>query len=286
MAFESKKGLLPIGKMAEANGVSIATLRLYDQMGLLEPKYIDPQSGYRYYDIRQNSRLDIIRYMRDLGLGISDIRDILNKENITLIEEKLIEKETQIELQLKELKSMQEAVRKTIRSIERYRKSPESGTISLEYIEKRYILFTECECNFYEEGIVAYEEMIHSLRTKLMKRGLPQLLSYSLGTTIKKQNFIDGNYVADKVFIFGDKRLYDYSSSVCALESGMYACIYLDNFDEEIEYAHKLREFCYEQGYTVTGDYICEEMTELNVFDNRQRNMFLRLQIPVSFRKN
>ena len=42
-----KEQLLSIGKMAEINGVSIPTLRLYDKNGLLKPAYIDPESGYR-----------------------------------------------------------------------------------------------------------------------------------------------------------------------------------------------------------------------------------------------
>lgn len=278
-------GLLSIGKMAEINNVSIATLRLYDQMELLKPIYIDPQSGYRYYDIRQNSRLDIIRYMRELDIGLADIQDILKKEDITLVEEKLIEKDAQIERQLRELESKREAVKRTIKSIERYRKSPESGTISLEYIEKRHILYTNCSCNFYETGIVAYEEMILNLRTELIKQKMPQLLSYSLGTTVRKSDFEQGRLIADKVFIFGDKQLFDYSKHVLTLESGMYACIYLDNFDDESIFAQKLLNFCREHEYIITGDYICEEMTELNVFEDRQRNMFLRLQIPVSFAK-
>ena len=38
-----KKLLIPIGKMAKANNVSIATLRLYDEMGLIKPIYIERQ---------------------------------------------------------------------------------------------------------------------------------------------------------------------------------------------------------------------------------------------------
>ena len=41
--------------------------RFYDQMGLLKPSHRDEASNYRYYDICQTSRLDIIRYMRNLG---------------------------------------------------------------------------------------------------------------------------------------------------------------------------------------------------------------------------
>lgn len=285
MEKEGKNGLLSIGKMAEMNRVSVATLRLYDSMGLLEPMYTDPQSGYRYYDIRQTSRLDIIRYMRELDMSLSDIRDILDKEDITLIEEKLIEKDEQIFRQMRELDSMHKAVQRTIQSIERYRKSPRSGTISLEYIDRRYILYTDCTVNFYEEGIVAYEKIIQELRRELMARALPQLLSYNLGTSVRKQDFENRRFIADKVFIFGDKHLADYGNNIAILESGMYACIYLDSFDDEIPCAQKLLEYCLENDYAISGDYICEEMTEFNVFDNRQRNMFLRLQIPVSFSK-
>lgn len=285
MEAEAKNGLLPIGKMAKANRVTIATLRLYDEMELLKPFYTDPETGYRYYDIRQTSRLDFIRYMRDLGLGLSDIRDLLRKEDITLIEEKLIEKNNQLHQQMRELKAMHEAVDRTIQSIERFRKSPVSGTISLEFIDRRYILYTPCSANFYEAGIVAYEKTIQDLRTDLMRREMPQILSYSLGTSVKQENFERGVFIPDKVFIFGDKQLGEYGDNIGILDSGMYACIYLDNFDEEMPRALELLDYCREHGYTVEGDYICEELTEFNIFDTKQRSMFLRLQIPVSFQK-
>ena len=47
-----KEQLLSIGKMAEINGVTIPTLRLYDKNGLLKPAYIDPDSSYRYYTLQ------------------------------------------------------------------------------------------------------------------------------------------------------------------------------------------------------------------------------------------
>ena len=286
MKQDNRNSLIPIGKMATANKVTIATLRLYDQMGLLKPAFTDPDSGYRYYTIQQTSRLDFIRYMRELGLSLADIQSILEKEDVTLIEEKLIEKNNQIHQQLRELKAMHEAVDRTIQSIERYRKSPASGMISLEFIDQRYILYAPCAVNFYETGIVAYEKIIHDLRTDLMEKGLPQILSYNLGTSILLSDFEAERFIPDQVFIFGDRHLQDYGDAIRVLDSGMYACIYLDSFDEEISAALKLKEYCRDQGYALTGDYICEELTEFNVFDMHRRNMFLRLQIPVKFQKN
>ena len=280
-----KNTLIPIGKMAKANNVSIATLRLYDEMGLIKPSFIDPQTNYRYYDVNQTSRLDLIRYMRDMGMSIKDISLLLEKEDIDLIEEKLVERSIQIRSEIKALKSTQDAVDRTIKSIERYRKSPLPGTLSLEFIERRRILYIQSPIDFYRYGIEKYEECIRNLRLKLVGMNIPQVLSYSLGTSVKKDDFMEGKLVADKIFIFGDKRLSEYSDDTLLLESGMYACVYLDNYDNEKKEAERLLQFALDNGYEIAGDYICEEMTELNFLQKRQRNMFLRLQVPVIFSK-
>lgn len=278
--------LLSIGEMAEANRVSIATLRLYDRMGLLKPSYRDTESNYRYYDIRQTSRLDIIRYLQNLGMSLAEIQALLEKEDIILIEQKLIERNNQIHQQMRDLEAMHEAVERAIQSIERYRKSPASGTISLEFIDQRHILYIPCQENFYDGGVVAYEKAVGELRRELMRRNVPQLLSYSLGTSVKREDFQRQILTADKIFIFGDKHLRDYGENFQVIESGMFACLYLDDFDQEAEGARKLLAYCQANRYTPSGDYLCEEMTELNLFDHRKRNMFIRLQVPVTFSKN
>ena len=81
-----ENNLLAIGKMAKINGLTVATLRLYDELGLLRPKYKDPDTGYRYYDIAQNARLDMIAYMKELGMSLTEIASVFQKEDIVLIE--------------------------------------------------------------------------------------------------------------------------------------------------------------------------------------------------------
>ena len=96
-----KKLLIPIGKMAKANIVSIAPLRLYDEMGLIKPIYIDRDTNYRYYDVNQTSRLGLIRYLREMGMSIKDIARLVDKEDVDLIEEKLGERSGQIRMKLR-----------------------------------------------------------------------------------------------------------------------------------------------------------------------------------------
>ena len=84
--------------MAKANNVSIAPLRLYDEMGLIKPIYRDRDTNYRYYDVNQISRLDLIRYLRKMGMSIKDIAMLLDKEDVDLIEKKLVERSIQIRM--------------------------------------------------------------------------------------------------------------------------------------------------------------------------------------------
>ena len=107
-------GLLSIGKMAQMNNLTVATLRLYDRLGLLHPRYTDEATGYRYYDIRQNARLDMIAYMKELGMSLAEIGDILAREDITLIEDVLLRKHEQIHRQIRDLKIQHDMVERAI----------------------------------------------------------------------------------------------------------------------------------------------------------------------------
>jgi len=276
-------GLVPIGKMAKSNHLTVATLRLYDELGLLTPRFRDPQTGYRYYDIAQNARLDMIAYMKELGMSLAEIGDVLHKEDITLIETILAQKNEQLHEQLRTLHSRHDAVERAIASIERYRKSPAQGTIALEFIDRRYIWGLPCQSNFYEQDIRAYERELLVLRQALTERGFTQVHSYNIGTSISKECFARGEFCPQSTFVFVEHRDREQFSDVTVMDSGMYACIYLDNYDDEIPFAKRLLNFCREQKWTIGGDYVCEVLTEFNVFDSDRRSMFLRLQVPVQF---
>lgn len=275
--------LVSIGRMAEMNSVTVATLRLYDEMNLLKPRRTDPKTGYRYYDITQNARLDMIAYMKELGMSLSEIQNILEKEDITLIETLLVKKNEQLHEQMRELKSRHAAVERAIASIEKYRKSPTNGTVSLEYIDRRYTYGRPCRHNFYAMDADSFEEELMGLRQELVKKGFLHVHSYNVGTTITQVNFEQGVFIPEESFVFVDHKDRDIVPGVKVLDSGMFACIYLDSFDEEIAYALKLRDHCRAQGWILDGDYICEIITEFNVFDSEKRSMFMRLQVPVRF---
>lgn len=58
------------GQMAELNGVSRKTLRLYQEKGVLVPAYVDENTGYRYYTLEQIAQLDLIQKLQAIGLTL------------------------------------------------------------------------------------------------------------------------------------------------------------------------------------------------------------------------
>ena len=68
-----------IQEIARAAGTTSRTLRHYDAIGLLAPSRI-AANGYRHYDHHALVRLQRILLLRELGLGLPQIADVLAQE--------------------------------------------------------------------------------------------------------------------------------------------------------------------------------------------------------------
>jgi len=71
---------MTIGRFARLTGLSIGTLRHYDELGLLSPASVDPASGYRRYRPGQAGRARQIRMLRWDDLAIEEIRQIIDDD--------------------------------------------------------------------------------------------------------------------------------------------------------------------------------------------------------------
>lgn len=275
---------ISIGEMAKMNQTTVTTLRLYDSMGLLKPCYIDENSHYRYYDIKQNARFDMIQYMKELGMELREIKDVFDQCDLNLIEDILRKKKEQARQQLIDIRLKIAAIDRTIDDIERYRKSPPAGTITLEYIQKRKIYAVHVDTNFYDYNIDTYELILKKLKNNLKEFNIPTIYYCNAGTIMSQKYFEEQHFYSDEIFIFADDE-FPVNNNVRELDSGMYACIYTESFDDERVYAAKLLDYCHSNHLTICGDYICEEINEMNIFDSQKRSMYLRLQVPVEINR-
>jgi len=72
-----------IAEVARMSKVTSRTLRHYDAIGLLEPAWIGA-NGYRYYEREQVLRLQQILLLRELGLGLDTVGEVLDGRHRTL----------------------------------------------------------------------------------------------------------------------------------------------------------------------------------------------------------
>ena len=71
------RNLMPIGRFARSCRLSVKALRHYDELGLLTPAFVDPQSRYRYYGRDQARDAVMISMLRSLDLPLGVIRNAL-----------------------------------------------------------------------------------------------------------------------------------------------------------------------------------------------------------------
>src|ERR1700739_4420256 len=66
-----------IGDFSRATHLSVKTLRHYHEAGLLEPREVDPDTGYRYYSEEQIPAAQVIRRLRGLQMPVAGVKAVL-----------------------------------------------------------------------------------------------------------------------------------------------------------------------------------------------------------------
>jgi DNA-binding transcriptional MerR regulator len=76
MASMGDHGRFTIGELSRRTGLTTRTIRFYSDEGLL-PVADRTHSGYRLYDAASLARLELLRTLRELGLGLSEAGEAL-----------------------------------------------------------------------------------------------------------------------------------------------------------------------------------------------------------------
>src|ERR1700747_24396 len=73
---------LSIGDFSRMTHLSIKALRLYHDLGLLEPADVDPRTGSRSYETAQVPTAQVIRRFRDLGMPVEQVKAVLDAPDL------------------------------------------------------------------------------------------------------------------------------------------------------------------------------------------------------------
>jgi DNA-binding transcriptional MerR regulator len=141
-----------IGEFAQIAQVSGRQLRFYDQLGLLRPAHTDPQTGYRYYSIRQLPRLNSILALKELGLSLEQIGPLLRNE-ISPVELRgmLTMKRAQVERSLRDEEARLRHIESRIAQIDRHG-GFEDYDVVVKAVEPIPYLSLRCACEDMDEA--------------------------------------------------------------------------------------------------------------------------------------
>jgi len=127
---------LTIGRLAQAAGVNVETIRYYQRRGLLDESY-KPPGGHRRYTIEAVKRVGFIKRAQKLGFTLKEINDLLSledgqncRETRLLAEQKLAQIEVRID-DLGRMRSMLKGLIAQCAAGERPRSCPIIATLSV-----------------------------------------------------------------------------------------------------------------------------------------------------------
>ena len=75
--------LIQVGELAKRAGITVRTLHHYESLGLLLPSG-RTAAGYRLYNAHDVQRLHTIQALTQMGLSLSDVRDTLENQSVSL----------------------------------------------------------------------------------------------------------------------------------------------------------------------------------------------------------
>lgn len=111
------------GEIAKLCGVSVRTVQYYDTRGILTPSELS-KGGRRLYSEDDFKRMKIICFLRDVGISINSIGELLSETNLSSVISALLEQQEQ--LLRKEINERQEKldilneIKRELKSVENF----------------------------------------------------------------------------------------------------------------------------------------------------------------------
>lgn len=94
------------GEFAEMTELSKETLRYYAEIKLLEPVYVDPNNGYKYYDNNSFLTARLLYFFRKFGFSIQEMKHALHEHSLDELEQILIDKKKMLQKEIDELNKL------------------------------------------------------------------------------------------------------------------------------------------------------------------------------------
>lgn len=272
--MENKK-LFQIGDVAKMFHISVGSLRRYEQAGLLKPEYTDPETGYRYYSVRQFEVLNTIRYLRVLDMPLGQIGEFLGNRDIDVIEAKLLNQKKLIEKKRRELETIERKIDHRLQHLRDARTS-ELNVIHLKKFPPYRTVWMKDSLR-----LKSYLDLEYAIRRLEENQRESLVFLGKVGVGISKDNLLAGKFGEyDQVFLLLDDED-SYEGKVEQHQEELYVSIYFCGSHSEAEiYYHKLMKYIDEHKMQVAGSSKEITMIDNGITDDPDK-FVTEIRIPV-----
>lgn len=272
---------MKIGDFAELNSISVQTLRYYEKVGLISPSYIDSETNYRYYHLNQSASVDIIQFLKSFDFSLTEIKLLLEEsDDLQQLEELIRGKHQRLVAEKAALEERITSLDNFQKTMVEYKMNQHKTVMEIKKYPKRSVLTYQIDKNVYQLSEMEYEYYLRNFKQYLVGNGYKRADFNRIGSTIQREQFVQNKFISHELFIFVSKGAVD-NATIRELPAGNYAVFYCRSFKDELSHLHQFNQMIEEQGLQIMGDYICEVIYEVPMLKANQRNMFIRMQIPI-----
>lgn len=274
------KNKFSIGQMSKLHNTSIKTLRYYDEIDLFKPNEVDPETGYRYYSVEQFKLLDIINYLKTLGVPLKEIKKQTANRDMKDFIGTLHTHQQTIEEKIQELEIAKKKLEIRINEIESLTKIERIGQPFIKEMKERTIIQLQ-------ESIQSHYDLELSLRK--LNRQYQELTSIfigKVGLTLSVHRFQRNCfYEYDSIFLILEEvekgNIAEDVDYITTLPEGMYACVYFRGGHESTpEYISLLHKYVLDNDLKPGGDFIIRTIVD-QFISNNEDEFLMEIQVPI-----
>ena len=266
--------------MAKLNHTTLATLRHYDKVGILSPVYVNPETGYRYYDVQQCLVFHMIQHHKALNMSLKEIKEILRRNDYDFLEKIYKKKLDEVNQALAEFEFRKEELERMMKGADHFCHRPPNGFIQMGFITAEYVYEKKAVRNYVLEDIGSVIYDASSIEGQLIKSGFTEGYLNFPFVTLSLDDIKHQRYRTEKlgIIVQGKNRKI---AGVEQLPSSTSVFVYFEDFSKLCIYAEQVIAFCHAHNYTPAGDMICRLMGVLHLDDFKKTTEVFRLSIPV-----
>lgn len=271
------ENLLSITKLAKLRKLTSETLRFYDRIGLIKPTYVDPNTNYRYYSIRQYEKLGTIKELRQLGMSINEIVDYFKDRNLKKSIEILERHQKLLNQEIKDKMRLEQILSSKLHFLNELPSLPVTNVVFEHVLPERYMITFDKPAGGPHEHAFAIANLEWHLNETAPILASDRVGVYADETLLKKSE----HYIPSSPFIFVEKNEIQLDLRK-VIPSGLYLCMYyrgggLEEYHESFEI---LNDYMKDHNMTLNG--MVYQICKIDVtLTSEPTETLMEIQVPV-----